>query len=226
VIDVGCGWGGNLRRLAHHHGIGAAVGLTLSEAQAKFVARDPVPGVQVRLEGWADHRPEAAYDAIFSYGAFEHFARDGSTSADRIALYRHFFAACFGWLAPDGRVALETIANDGAPDTAAPLGRGPAGDFILRMFPESICPHLRELVLGFEPYFEVEVLRADGADFAKTFRAWLLRLREHETEAKGLVGDEDFRRFHRYLAASEMQFRTRAITNYRLVLHRRPMVRS
>jgi hypothetical protein len=33
------------------------------------------------------------------------------------------------------------------------------------------------------------------------------------------------RQFRRYLAASEIQFRTRIITNYRLVLHRRSGVR-
>jgi hypothetical protein len=40
-----------------------------------------------------------------------------------------------------------------------------------------------------------------------------------------VAGEEVLRAFRRYLAASEIQFRTRAITNYRLVLHRRPEVR-
>ena len=44
-----------------------------------------------------------------------------------------------------------------------PLGRGPLGDFVLSLFPESLCPHLGEIVLGFEPFFEVEVLRSDPA---------------------------------------------------------------
>jgi hypothetical protein len=34
------------------------------------------------------------------------------------------------------------------------------------------------------------------------------------------------RQFRRYLASSEIQFRTRIVTNYRLVLHRRPGVRT
>jgi cyclopropane fatty-acyl-phospholipid synthase-like methyltransferase len=44
----------------------------------------------------------------------------------------------------------------------------------------------------------------------------------HDDEAAGLVGEATVRRFRRYLAACELQFRTRAITNYRLVLSRRP----
>ncbi len=183
VMDVGCGWGGNLRRLVDQHGVDRTVGLTLSPAQRDFIARDPVPRADVRLESWSEHSPAEPYNAIFSYGAFEHFARDGTTGIERVALYRRFFARGFDWLAPGGRIGLETIANDGAPDTSAPRGRGPLGDFVLDLFPESLAPHLCEVVLGFEPYFEVEVLRSDPADFARTFRAWLIALRDHEREA-------------------------------------------
>jgi cyclopropane fatty-acyl-phospholipid synthase-like methyltransferase len=130
------------------------------------------------------------------------------------------------WLAPGGRLALETIAHDDAPDTDAPLGRGPLGDFVLSLYPESLCPHLGEIVLGFEPFFEVEVLRSDPGDFARTCRVWLTALREHEHEAVAIAGEQVVRQFRRYLASSEIQFRTRIITNYRLVLHRRPDVRA
>jgi len=225
VLDVGCGWGGNLRRLAEVHQVTDATGLTLSEAQLDYLARHPVPGADIRLEDWNDHDPAGRYDAIFSFGAFEHFARDGTTGPQRIAAYRRFFRCCMQWLAPGGRLALETIAHDGAPDTDAPLGRGPLGDFVLNLFPESLCPHLAEIVLGFEPFFELEVLRSDPGDFARTFRAWLTALREHEHEAAAIAGEPVLRQFRRYLAAAGVQFRTRTITNYRLVLHRRPEMR-
>jgi cyclopropane-fatty-acyl-phospholipid synthase len=225
VLDVGCGWGWNLRKLAGAYGV-AATGLTLSRAQAGYLTQHPVPGADIRLEDWNDHHPAEPYDAIFSFGAFEHFARDGTTGPQRIATYRRFFRSCMEWLAPGGRLALETIAHDGAPDTDAPLGRGPLGDFVLSLYPESLCPHLGEIVLGFEPFFEVEVLRSDPGDFARTCRAWLTALREHEREATAVVGEQVVRQFRRYLASSEIQFRTRIVTNYRLVLHRRPDVRA
>jgi cyclopropane-fatty-acyl-phospholipid synthase len=225
VLDVGCGWGGTLRRLAARHAVREAVGLTVSPAQRDHLAAHPVPGAEIRLERWEDHEPDRPYDAILSFGAFEHFARDGSSGPERVAAYRAFFARCFDWLVPGGRLGLETIAHDDAPDTASPRGRGPVGDFVLGLFPESICPHLCEIVLGFEPWFEVEDLRADARDFARTFRGWQLRLRAREGEASTLVGAETVRRFARYLAASEVQFRSGALTNHRMVLRRRPRVR-
>jgi cyclopropane-fatty-acyl-phospholipid synthase len=225
VLDVGCGWGGNLRRLAELHAVEEGVGLTLSPAQVTYSRERPVAGVDVRLESWTDHVSDAPYDAIVSYGAFEHFARDGTTGAERVEVYRRFFGSCWSWLRPGGRLALETIAHDDAPDTTAPLGRGPLGDFVLEIFPESIDPHLTELVLGFEPWFEVEALRSDATDFARTCRAWLLGLRAHEEEATALVGEATFRRWRRYLAASEAQFRMGTITNYRVLLHRRESAR-
>ena len=226
VLDVGCGWGGTMRRLVTARGVTDATGLTLSRAQHAYLAGNPVPGGEARLQDWNDHDPAEPYDAIFSFGAFEHFARDGTTGPQRIAGYRRFFRSCMRWLAPGGRLGLETIAHDGAPDTAAPLGRGPLGDFVLSLYPESLCPHLGELVLGFEPWFEVELLRSDPGDFARTCRAWLTGLRDHEREAAAIAGELAPRQFRRYLAASEIQFRARVVTNYRVVLRRRPEARS
>ena len=225
VLDVGCGWGHNLRRLVEVHGAAHAVGLTLSAAQRDFAEAHPVPRREVRLEDWADHRPQRRCDAITIHGAFEHFARDGWTSAQRVQAYRRFFGRCFDWLADDGRVGLETIAHDAAPDHPGAQGRGPLGDAVLDLYPESVCPQLGEIVLGFEPWFEVELLRSDAADFARTCRLWLLRLIEHRATAEALVGADTVRRFRQYLVASEVQFRSGAITNYRFVLHRRPKLR-
>ena len=192
VLDVGCGWGYTIRRLVEHHGVARAVGLTPSAAAASPTSpptprRASSPG----LERWEDHRPDAPYDAIVSFGAFEHFAPDGSRGPERIAAYRAFFERCWTWLVPGGRLGLETIAHDDAPDTDAPLGRGPLGDVVLGVYPESICPHLSEVVLGFEPWFEVEVLESAAGDFARTMQRWARNLRAHEAEAIALVGEDD-----------------------------------
>jgi cyclopropane-fatty-acyl-phospholipid synthase len=225
VLDIGCGWGGTLRRLVAEHGITDAVGLTLSAAQAEFIASADNPALAVHVAPWETFVPDATFDAIFSFGAFEHFARDGMTSAQRVARYRQFFERCYTWLRPDGRLALETITHDDAPDIAGPLGRGPLGDVVLELFPESLCPQLCEVVLGFEPWFEVEVLRSDAADFARTFRAWHIALRNGTDAATEAAGADVVRRYRQYLAACEVQFRDGTLSNLRLVLHRRHAVK-
>jgi cyclopropane-fatty-acyl-phospholipid synthase len=221
VLDVGCGWGYALHRLVERHDVGQAVGLTISPAQHDEPVGPPTERIDLRLERWEDHRPGRPYDAVVTFGAFEHFAPDGSTGPQRVAAYRRFFERCHDWLAPGGRLGMETIAHDDAPDTDAPLGRGALGDVVLAIYPESLCPHLSEIVLGFEPWFEVEVLQAAGADFARTMQHWIRNLRDHEVEAVAAVGEEVTRRFWRYLVSSDVQFRLGAITNCRIVLHRR-----
>jgi cyclopropane-fatty-acyl-phospholipid synthase len=222
LLDVGCGWGYLLHRMAAVHGAAGGIGLTLSPAQQAAAAARCGRTADVRLEDWADHRAARPVDAITVHGAFEHFAREGSTALERVAAYRRFFARCVEWLTDDGRLGLETIAHDGAPDDRPATGRGPLGDAVLGLYPETICPQLGEIVLGFEPHFEVEILRADPDDFARTCRCWLLALRDHAAQAEALVGRTTTRRFRQYLVSSEVQFRTRTITNYRFILHRRP----
>ncbi len=221
LLDVGCGWGGTLAHALDRDPRLGATGLTLSLAQRDHCENLLAGRADIRLEAWQDHAPTSRYHGILSFGAFEHFARDGSRSVERVLAYRRFFAACHGWLAPGGRLGLETIAHDDAPDTATPKGRGPLGDVVLELFPESLCPHLAEIVLGFEPWFRLELLRSDARDFARTFRAWSVRLRRQEAHATEVVGRGTTRSFLRYLAASELQFRTGVLTNYRFVLRRR-----
>jgi cyclopropane-fatty-acyl-phospholipid synthase len=225
VLDVGCGWGSVLNRLVEHHDVAVATGLTLSTAQCEWARTNAVEGVEVLLEGWEEHKPADSYDAIVSFGAFEHFARDGSDRAKRVRRYQSFFESCYGWLRTGGRLGLETIVYEDAPDTASPLGRGPLGDAVLSVYPESTCPHLAEVLLGFEPWFELRVLRTDATDFALTCRQWSRALRARWPNAVAAVGEETAAKFRQYLAASEIQFRLRAITNARLVLQRRDHVR-
>jgi cyclopropane fatty-acyl-phospholipid synthase-like methyltransferase len=51
-------------------------------------------------------------------------------------------------------------------------------------------------------------------------------LRAHQDEAVAAVGALTVRRFRRYLAASEFQFRDGTLTNLRLVLRRRAEVKQ
>jgi cyclopropane-fatty-acyl-phospholipid synthase len=200
VLDVGCGWGGLLRHLVAEHGVTQATGLTLSRAQADFIEAQSSAGVEVLVESWADHVPQAPYDAILSVEAFEAFARLGQSSLEKTALYREFFECCHAWLVPGGRLALQTIAYGNA-------GPEDFDEFIAsEVFPESDLPRLAEIASSIERLFEVVTVRNRRADYVLTLRAWLVRLKAQRARAVALVGEAVVVRFERYLRLSIYMF--------------------
>ncbi len=214
VLDVGCGWGGALRRLVQQHGVGAAVGLTLSPQQHAWQQAHALPGTEVRLEPWAEHQPTARYDAIQSICALEAFARDGLTTAQKVAAYRSFFEACHDWLEPGGHLTLQTVAYGNS-------GAELAEQHSLRdAFPESDLPHLSELAAAFERRFEPLRIRNDRAHYSRTLRAWRRRLRAARPRAVELVGEPVVQRFEEYLRMGTGMFDLGTTDLLRITLRR------
>ncbi len=214
VLDIGCGWGGTLRRLSDVAGIGSAVGLTLSPAQAAWIGKDPRSNVDVRVEGWADHEPAGPYGAIISIGALEHFARPELSDDEMVQAYREFFLKCSRWLEPGGRLSLQTMAYGTAT-------RDKINPFILEhIFPESDLPTLSAIVRAFNGVFEIERLRNDRMDYAETYRQYGRRLRARRGEAVDLVGDDVVRRFETYCGLFILGFHTGAMDLLRLTLRK------
>jgi cyclopropane-fatty-acyl-phospholipid synthase len=205
VLDVGCGWGAMLDRLVHDHGVGRAVGLTLSAEQAAWIAARRDPRLEIRLENWLDHQPAQPYDAILSIGAFEHFARPEWTDAEKVEAYRAFFTRCHQWLKADGRLSLQTIAYG---DLGREEGRQtPGHPFLLQeIFPETDLPTLAELVAASNGLFEIVTLRNDRDHYRRTCRVWFDRLLARRAEATALVGEEVVSRYMRYLKFSATLF--------------------
>lgn len=211
VLDIGCGWGAILARLAEQ-GVARSVGLTLSPEQAEFVRAAGYPGVEVRLEDWRHHTPTERFDGIVSIGAFEHFASPEDTPAEKIAVYREFFTRCRDWLTADGVLSLQTIAY-------ANMTRDQASAFMQQqIFPDADLPTLAEITAAADGLFEVRSLRNDRLDYAWTCEQWARRLRERRAEATDLVGAEVVARYERYLKLSALGFRMGKIGLLRLVL--------
>lgn len=214
VLDVGCGWGSTMRRLVERHGVARVTGLTLSSDQARAIGGLDDARLDVRLEGWREHRPGAPYDAIVSIGAFEHFVVRGLPRADKVAAYREFFARCWRWLRPGGALSLQTIAYG----TLAPEQ---VSAFITsEVFPESDLPALGEIVEATHGLFEINRLRNDRMDYARTCREWVRRLASQRDAAARIVGAERTRRFERFLRMSAAAFETGALLLLRITLHR------
>ncbi len=219
VLDVGCGWGSLLERLVGVHGVERAVGLTLSEEQAKTAAARGGSRCDVRVESWADHEADEPYDAIISIGAFEHFARYGLDRDERVEAYRRFFRSCHEQLAPGGRLALQTNAKG----SNVRLDRQTVRDlrFIIEtIFTESELPWLSEITAAAERSFEVVSVRNDAEHYALTCREWLGRLVANREAAVELVGEQAVADYERYLSATVGHFERRHLALLRLVLER------
>jgi cyclopropane-fatty-acyl-phospholipid synthase len=211
LLDVGCGWGGAMKRAVSHFGVQHAHGLSLSRSQSEWV---PAPGVTVAVENWLDHRPDAPYDAIISVEAFEAFAKLGLPPDQKAAVYRRYFESCHAWLAPGGSMALQTIAygNSGPEDFDAFIAT--------EIFPESDLPTLAELGTAISRRFELVALHNRRHDYARTLREWLARLKRQRARAVDVVGEAVVVRFERYLRLSIYMFEKGTCDLYQLHLRR------
>jgi cyclopropane-fatty-acyl-phospholipid synthase len=198
ILDVGCGWGAVLRHMVEEKGVREAVGLTLSQQQADWIASFGHPGIEVRLESWADHTPARPYDAVISVGAFEHFARSDWEDPAKVAAYRAFFSRCHDFLKPDGWMSLQTIAY-GNLDRRKVRTSSEARFIVQEIFPESELPTLEQICRACDGLFELVLLQNDREDYARTCRVWADRLRAKRPEAVAVAGAATFTRYMRYL---------------------------
>lgn len=205
VLDIGCGWGALVRRLVNEHGVKQATGLTLSAAQAEWSVQRADPRVDIRIESWLDHQPDAPYDGIISVGAFEHFAKPEWPDAQRIAAYRSFFLKCREWLKPGGRLSLQTISY-GNVDVAHVKEQADTKFFFDVIFPESVLPTLADIVAASDGLFEVINLRNDRDHYYRTCQLWYRTLVARKAEALQIVDQDVYNRFVRYLKLSAFVF--------------------
>jgi len=212
VLDIGCGWGSILERLVTHHGVTHAVGLTLSEDQANYVARKGASGVEVRIENWVDHAPERTYDAVICVGMLEHCAHIDLAGDAKIAAYRRFFAKCHSLLHAGRCLSLQTICFG----TLRRLSQ-----FIQdRIWPESNLPVLNEIVLASDGLFEIERLTSDRSDYARTCRSWADNLSRELDRATEVAGESVVSDYLRFLEMSATAFETGALNLYRMKMRR------
>lgn len=212
LLDIGCGWGALLRRALERFAPRAAVGLTLSEAQAEHVSALRLPNVTVRLENWAAHEPNTKYDGIVSIGALEHFAAPLQSQTERIAVYRTFFERCRAWLSARGALSLQTIVY-------GDMDAGEANGFITtEIFPQAELPRPQEIFAATDKLFEVVSYRNDRLDYARTCETWLTNLRRRRMEAVVVVGEDVCQRYERYLMLSAIGFQLGRIGLARLRL--------
>jgi len=209
LLDIGCGWGALLERAVTHYGVDQAVGLTLSQAQADWIARSTTANLAVSLESWVDHVPTAPYDAVVSIGAFEHFAKVGLTSSQKIDAYRRFFLWCHKQTTNDCLLSIQSIVYENY-DEQNP------NPFVEEIFPESELPRLSEILAACSGLFEITRLQNDRADYARTLQTWYRNLRERRNEAISMVGEQVYKKYEKYLGVFAVGFHRGTVNLTRL----------
>jgi cyclopropane-fatty-acyl-phospholipid synthase len=200
LLDIGCGWGGFVRRAARERGV-RALGVTNSAAQYEFarsrVAQDGLDErVEVRLQDYRDIPEGTAFDKIVSVGMYEHVGLNNLPT---------YFGQVASLLKPGGAFlnhGIITTNSDG-------LAKGPpGGEFITRhVFPGAELPNLpralKEMVrCNLEPV-DIEDLRPH---YARTLLLWVSRLEAQADQVIKSAGAERYRIWRVYLAGMAQAF--------------------
>ncbi|MDT5111234.1 MAG: cyclopropane-fatty-acyl-phospholipid synthase [Mycobacterium sp.] len=212
LLDVGCGWGGALRRAVERFDVNV-IGITLSRNQCEYsrALLASVPSsrtAEVRLQGWEEF--DEPVDRIVSIGAFEAF------KAER---YPAFFAKAYDILPADGRMLLHTILahtqkffrDNGIKLTISDLK-------FMRFVGKEIFPggqlpaveDIEELAAG--SGFTLERTHLLRPHYARTLDMWAANLEANRAEAIELTTPEIYDRYMHYLTGCADFFR-RGITN-------------
>ncbi|WNG88329.1 cyclopropane mycolic acid synthase family methyltransferase [Mycobacterium sp. ITM-2016-00317] len=212
LLDVGCGWGGALRRAVEKFDVNV-IGITLSRNQFEYsktlmAGLDTKRTAEVRLQGWEEF--DQPVDRIVSIGAFEAF------KAERYPL---FFERAYDILPADGRMLLHTILahtqkffrENGIKLTISDLK---FMKFIgTEIFPGGQLPaveDIEELAAG--SGFTLERTHLLRPHYARTLDMWAANLEAKQQEAIALTSPEVYQRYMHYLTGCADFFR-RGITN-------------
>jgi len=196
LLDVGCGWGGMVLHAAREHGV-HAVGVTISTAQAERARQRVVEAglshlVEIRLQDYREVA-DGAYDAISSIGMAEHVGQ---------AQLQVYATQMYSLLKPGGRLLNHAISRRPGPVM------DPKRSFLVRyVFPDGELHPLATTVDTLETAgLEVRDVESLREHYARTCRAWVLRLDDHWDEAVALSTPGRARVWRLYLAASALAF--------------------
>ncbi|MGP4057655.1 cyclopropane mycolic acid synthase family methyltransferase [Mycobacterium sp. 4D054] len=212
LLDVGCGWGGALRRAVEKYDVNV-IGITLSRNQFEYsralmAGLDTDRNAEVRLQGWEEF--DEPVDRIVSIGAFEAF------KAERYPL---FFERAYDILPADGRMLLHTILahtqkffrDNGIKLTISDLK---FMRFIgTEIFPGGQLPAVEDIEkLAAGSGFTLERTHLLRPHYARTLDMWAANLEANQQEAIRLTSPEVYERYMHYLTGCADFFR-RGITN-------------
>jgi cyclopropane-fatty-acyl-phospholipid synthase len=190
LLDIGCGWGGLMRRAVESAGVAEAVGLTLSAAQQTWISEyhSDLP-IRAEVRPWQEFADQVPFDGIVSVGAFEHFARPEMERAGKIGAYADFFRFCADNLVDGGCLSLQTIVWMTI-EPEQELRNLPA-----HIFPESNLPHTPEVMEAATPFFHLLQFHNRPLDYSRTLREWIRGLGANRASLAELHGTDTVKRY-------------------------------
>jgi cyclopropane-fatty-acyl-phospholipid synthase len=197
-LDVGCGWGGLLIHAAKNYGV-EAVGVTLSEAQAKWAERDIAAAgltgrARVELADFRQFNAPAAFDKATSVGMGEHVGHKNLPA---------LFQKVYECLRPGGAYLHHTINL--RPGARPPRWTAFSHKYV---FPNGeMQSPVFVLSTAAEAGFELRDFENLREHYVYTLDNWVRRLEANRDRVVELAGEVRYRIFRLYMAGATIGFR-------------------
>ncbi|MBD3882372.1 class I SAM-dependent methyltransferase [Phormidium tenue FACHB-886] len=205
ILDLGCGWGGMLKRIYEKTGDRENLcGYTLSAEQKRWI--DEQYGFKVELKDFitAEYGRESL-DKIYSVGAIEHVPK-----SKLLPLSQTLARA----LSPTGRIVHHFFCQLSEFPPARLLFAG------TEIFPSAELSSLKRHLKAFEQA-GLQIVHHSVHDYRPTLVAWFNRLATNQEAAVELVGISTYNLYLCYLAEAWRLFDDRDLLLMRFVLQRR-----
>ncbi len=209
LLDIGCGWGALIIHAVKKYGV-KATGITLSKNQYNFVKEkikeeNLEDKCTVLLADYRELNEWNSYDKVVSVGMFEHVGLKNA------GLY---FEQIHRLLREKG-----VFLNHAISCNYHEYGK-PASQFIRKyVFPDGeLLPIHLTIEKAEEAGFEVRDVESLREHYTMTLMHWVRNLEKNREKAVEIAGEEKFRIWRLYMAASAYQFLTNRTGLYQTLL--------
>jgi cyclopropane-fatty-acyl-phospholipid synthase len=208
LLDVGCGYGGQLQVALASHPFGRAVGWTHSANQAREGSKllAPFAGDRWELNEGDYRQDDRVFDHVTSTGMISHVGRRGLAPYVRNVRRR---------IRKGGRYVHHALMEPaGTPRLDFQLGRVFNRTYVWPGFHWfTVGAHVKALE---DNGFEVQRLQNLSPHYVKTTAAWYERMMAQRERVAAEMGDATFRAWRLFLAGSSGDLAQRGIHVYRI----------
>ncbi len=209
LLEIGCGWGGMAIHAARTRGC-RVTAITVSREQHRLATE------RVAAAGLADRVAIEFRDYRELDGSFDKIVSIEMLEAVGFEYLPHYFATCARVLAPNGRIAIQSITM---PDDRFEAYRRNVDWMQTYIFPGSLIPSLGAVrAASAAAGLELATAEDIGPHYAPTLRAWRDQFTAELARVRALGFDEPFiRTWLLYLAFSEAAFAERTLAVHQMV---------